>query len=67
MKKRALTYRLMTTIIMVLGGVMASAQELQVKININTQQVERTDKAIFENLKQSYSSKSTNESSAVST
>ncbi len=52
MKKRALTYRLMTTIIMVLWGVMASAQELQVKININTQQVERTDKAIFENLKQ---------------
>ncbi len=31
---------------------MASAQELQVKININTQQVERTDKAIFENLQQ---------------
>lgn len=31
---------------------MASAQELQVKININTQQVERTDKALFENLKQ---------------
>ena len=52
MKKRALTYRLMTTIILVLWGVMASAQELQVKININTQQVERTDKAIFENLKQ---------------
>ncbi len=52
MKKRALTYRLMTTIIMVLWGVMVSAQELQVKININTQQVERTDKAIFENLKQ---------------
>ncbi len=52
MKKRVLTYRLMTTIIMVLWGVMASAQELQVKININTQQVERTDKAIFENLKQ---------------
>ena len=52
MKKRALTYRLMTTIIVVLCGMMASAQELQVKININTQQVERTDKAIFENLKQ---------------
>ena len=52
MRQRALTYRLMTTIIMVLWGVMASAQELQVKININTQQVERTDKAIFENLKQ---------------
>ncbi len=52
MKKRVLTYRLMTTIILVLWGVLASAQELQVKININTQQVERTDKAIFENLKQ---------------
>ena len=37
---------------MVLCGMMASAQELQVKININTQQVERTDKAIFENLQQ---------------
>ena len=42
----------MTTIITVLCGMMASAQELQVKININTQQVERTDKAIFENLQQ---------------
>ena len=52
MKKKVLTYRLMTTIILVLWGVLASAQELQVKININTQQVERTDKAIFENLKQ---------------
>ena len=52
MRQRALTYRLMTTIIVVLCGMMASAQELQVKININTQQVERTDKAIFENLKQ---------------
>ena len=37
---------------MVLCGMMASAQELQVKININTQQVERTDKSIFENLQQ---------------
>ena len=52
MRQRALTYRLMTTIIVVLCGMMASAQELQVKININTQQVERTDKAIFENLQQ---------------
>jgi len=52
MKKKVLTYRLMTTIILVLWGMMTSAQELQVKININTQQVERTDKAIFENLKQ---------------
>ena len=52
MRQGALTYRLMTTVIMVLCGIMASAQELQVKININTQQVERTDKAIFENLQQ---------------
>ena len=52
MRQRALTYSLMTTIIVVLCGMMASAQELQVKININTQQVERTDKAIFENLQQ---------------
>lgn len=52
MRQGTLTYRLMTTVLMVLGGIMASAQELQVKININTQQVERTDKAIFENLQQ---------------
>ena len=52
MRQGALTYRLMTTVIMVLCGIMASAQELQVKININTQQVERTDKTIFENLQQ---------------
>ena len=31
---------------------MAAAQELQVKINLNTQQIERTDKSIFENLQQ---------------
>jgi hypothetical protein len=31
---------------------MATAQELQVKINLNTQQIERTDKSIFENLQQ---------------
>ena len=52
MRQGALTYRLMTTVIMVLCGIMASAQELQVKININTQQVERTDKTVFENLQQ---------------
>ena len=52
MRRGKLTYRLITTVMMVLCGMMASAQELQVKININTQQVERTDKAIFENLKQ---------------
>ena len=52
MRRGTLTYRLMTTVMMVLCGVMASAQELQVKININTQQVERTDKTVFENLQQ---------------
>ena len=52
MRQGALTYRLMTTVIMVLCGIMTSAQELQVKININTQQVERTDKTVFENLQQ---------------
>ncbi|MDE6647461.1 MAG: DUF4835 family protein [Prevotella sp.] len=30
----------------------AQAQELQVKVNINTQQVERTDKSVFDNLQQ---------------
>ena len=37
---------------MVLCGVMASAQELEVKINLNTQQIERTDKTVFDNLQQ---------------
>jgi hypothetical protein len=32
--------------------IIATAQELQVKININTQQVERMDKSVFENLQQ---------------
>ena len=30
----------------------AEAQELQVKINVNTQQVGTTDKSVFENLQQ---------------
>ena len=30
----------------------AGAQELQVKININSQQVQGTDKSVFENLKE---------------
>jgi hypothetical protein len=32
--------------------IIATPQELQVKININTQQVERMDKSVFENLQQ---------------
>ena len=52
MRRGTLTYRLMTTVMMVLCGVMASAQELEVKINLNTQQIERTDKTVFDNLQQ---------------
>ena len=52
MRRGTLTYRLMITVMMVLCGVMASAQELEVKINLNTQQIERTDKTVFDNLQQ---------------
>ena len=52
MRRGTLTYRLMITVMMVLCGVMASAQELEVKINFNTQQIERTDKTVFDNLQQ---------------
>ncbi len=38
--------------IALLWSLVVSAQELQVKITLNTQQVERTDKSIFENLQQ---------------
>ncbi|MBE6247675.1 MAG: DUF4835 family protein [Prevotella sp.] len=39
-------------IVAVFYSSIAASQELQVKINLNTQQVERTDKSIFENLQQ---------------
>ena len=52
MRSHTLTYRLMILTVAVLTCIMATAQELQVKINLNTQQVERTDKSIFENLQQ---------------
>ena len=52
MRRGMLTHRLMTTTIIAFCGMMVSAQELQVKININTQQVERTDKSVFENLQE---------------
>ena len=52
MKKDAPKYRLLTTAILMLCTIIATAQELQVKININTQQVERMDKSVFENLQQ---------------
>ncbi len=52
MRRKALKYRLLTTAILMLCTIIATAQELQVKININTQQVERMDKSVFENLQQ---------------
>ncbi len=43
----------MTTMtIALLWSLVVYAQELQVKITLNTQQVERTDKSVFENLQQ---------------
>ena len=52
MKRHTLTYRLSILTIAVLTCFTATAQELEVKINLNTQQIERTDKSIFENLQQ---------------
>ena len=46
------TYRLVILMVAMFASSMAAAQELQVKINLNTQQIERTDKSIFENLQQ---------------
>ena len=39
-------------VLMLLAGISVKAQELQVKININHQQVQTTDKTVFENLQQ---------------
>lgn len=39
-------------VLMLLAGIAAKAQELQAKININHQQVQTTDKSVFENLQQ---------------
>ena len=39
-------------LLMLLAGIAAEAQELQAKININHQQVQTTDKTVFENLQQ---------------
>jgi len=46
------TYRTITMTIALLWSLVVYSQELQVKITLNTQQVERTDKSIFENLQQ---------------
>ena len=39
-------------LLMVIAGINAKAQELEAKININHQQVQTTDKTVFENLQQ---------------
>lgn len=52
MRHHKLTYHLIILIVAVFYSSIAAPQELQVKINLNTQQVERTDKSIFENLQQ---------------
>ena len=52
MRRRMPTYRLVILMVAMFASSMAAAQELQVKINLNTQQIERTDKSIFENLQQ---------------
>ena len=52
MKRLTPTYHLVILIVAMFISSIAAAQELQVKINLNTQQVERTDKSIFENLQQ---------------
>ena len=52
MRYHKLTYHLIILIVAVFYSSIAASQELQVKINLNTQQVERTDKSIFENLQQ---------------
>ncbi len=52
MRHHKLTYLLIILIVAVFYSSIAASQELQVKINLNTQQVERTDKSIFENLQQ---------------
>jgi len=52
MRHHKLTYYLIILIVAIFYSSIAVSQELQVKINLNTQQVERTDKSIFENLQQ---------------
>ena len=47
-----MNYRLASILLAMLWITSVRAQELQVKININTQQVEGSDKSVFDNLKQ---------------
>ena len=54
MLKRRLTRLIATALMVAAWGAAgeAAAQELQVKVTLNTQQVERTDKSVFDNLQQ---------------
>jgi len=53
MKRAMTTYALLMLMILLTGGTLQSqGQELQVKININTQQIGATDKSVFESLQQ---------------
>ena len=54
MRATTKTYLLLMLMAVLLGGVVpeASAQELNVKININSQQVEGTDKSVFQSLQE---------------
>ena len=50
--KRLLYYFCWLFCVSVMGGQNVNAQELEAKINFNTQQVQGTDKSVFENLQQ---------------
>ena len=53
MKLKGTTYKLVMLAVMALGfGIKAQGQELNVKINFNTQQIQGTDKSVFDNLQQ---------------
>ena len=54
MRATTKTYLLLMLMAVLLGGVIpeATAQELNVKININSQQVEGTDKSVFQSLQE---------------
>ena len=54
MRATTKTYLLLMLMAVLLGGVVpvATAQELNVKININSQQVEGTDKSVFQSLQE---------------
>ena len=53
MKLKGTTFKLVMLAVMALGfGIKVQGQELNVKINFNTQQIQGTDKSVFDNLQQ---------------